>query len=93
MPTLATWLALLGLGVLSTAMAYVLFFQIITRSGPANVMLVTLLVPVPAALLGHGVLDEHLQAHEIVGAATIAAALIIIDGRFVTWLRERWQPA
>jgi len=93
MPTLATWLALLGLGVLSTAMAYVLFFQIIARSGPANVMLVTLLVPVPAVLLGHGVLGEHFEANEMAGAAVIAAALIIIDGRLVAWLRERWQPA
>jgi drug/metabolite transporter (DMT)-like permease len=92
MPTLATWLALLGLGVLSTAMAYVLFFQIIARSGPANVMLVTLLVPVPAVLLGHSALDEHFEVHEVAGAAIIAAALIIIDGRVVAWLRERWQP-
>ena len=49
----ATWLALLGLGLLSTAIAYVLFFQIIARSGPSNVMLVTLMIPVPAILLGH----------------------------------------
>jgi drug/metabolite transporter (DMT)-like permease len=91
MPTLATWLALLGLGVLSTAMAYVLFFQIIARSGPANVMLVTLLVPVPAVVLGHSVLDEHFEVHELAGAAIIAAALIVIDGRLVAWLRERWQ--
>jgi drug/metabolite transporter (DMT)-like permease len=93
MPTLATWLALIGLGLLSTAMAYILFFQIIARSGPANVMLVTLLVPVPAILLGHFVLGERFEAHHFAGAAIIAAALVIVDGRAAAWLQGKWRPA
>lgn len=39
MPGLTTWLAVLGLAALSTALAYIVFFQILRRSGATNVML------------------------------------------------------
>jgi drug/metabolite transporter (DMT)-like permease len=80
-PSLATWLALLATAALSTALAYVIFFQILVRSGAGNVMLVTLLIPVTAILLGHFVLGEALEAREVVGACVIGGALLIIDGR------------
>jgi drug/metabolite transporter (DMT)-like permease len=44
MPDAATWLAVIGLAALSTALAYIVFFQILRRSGATNVMLVTLLI-------------------------------------------------
>ena len=80
-PGITTWLAMLGLGVLSTAIAYILFFQIVTLSGASNVMLVTLLIPLPAIFLGRTVLGETLEPHQMAGAAIIATALVIIDGR------------
>ena len=48
MPGATTWLAVIGLAALSTALAYIVFFQILRRSGATNVMLVTLLIPVTA---------------------------------------------
>lgn len=81
MPGPATWLAVLGLASLSTALAFILFFQIIERSGASNVMLVTLLVPLSAILLGYFFLGERIEAREIVGALVIASALLVIDGR------------
>lgn len=89
MPSLPTWLSLFGLGLLSTAVGYILFFQIIERSGPSTVMLVTLLIPVTAILLGRSLLGEGFSLHQIAGAAIIAAALAIIDGRLGAWLRTR----
>jgi drug/metabolite transporter (DMT)-like permease len=86
-PSLQTWLALLGTAALSTALAYVVFFQILVRSGASNVMLVTLLVPLTAILLGHFVLGEPLEAREIIGACVIAGALLIVDGRALRLLR------
>ena len=80
-PGVVTWLAVLGLAALSTALAYIVFFQILRRSGATNVMLVTLLVPVTAILLGSLVLGEHISAREIVGALVIGSALLLIDGR------------
>ena len=81
MPGVTTWLALAGLAVLSTALAYIVFFQILRRSGPTNVMLVTLLIPVTAILLGYLFLGETMTLAEITGALVIGSALLVIDGR------------
>lgn len=61
MPGMTTWLAVLGSAGLSTALAYIAFFQVLRRSGATNVTLVTLLVPVTAILLGYLVLDEPIS--------------------------------
>jgi drug/metabolite transporter (DMT)-like permease len=86
MPGAATWLALLGLAELSTALAYIVFFQILRRSGSTNVMLVTLLIPVTAILLGYLVLGERITLSEIVGALVIGSALLVIDGRVFNFI-------
>lgn len=78
-----TWAALVALAVISTAVAYLLFFRIIARSGPAFVSLVTMLVPVSAIGLGYVFLNETLTLHEIIGTIIIGAALFIIDGRLL----------
>ena len=81
MPGLTTWLAMIGLAALSTALAYIVFFQILRRSGSTNVMLVTLLIPVTAILLGYLVLGESVSLREMAGALVIGSALLLIDGR------------
>ncbi|MCP3372096.1 DMT family transporter [Bradyrhizobium cajani] len=88
MPGPTTWLAVLGLAGVSTALAYIVFFQILRRSGATNVMLVTLLIPVTAILLGWLVLGEPISAREIAGAIVIGSALLVIDGRILN-LRRR----
>ncbi|QPF87854.1 DMT family transporter [Bradyrhizobium genosp. L] len=85
MPHATTWLAVLGLAALSTALAYIVFFQILQRSGATNVMLVTLLIPVTAMLLGYLVLGEPVALREVIGALVIASALLLIDGRVLAW--------
>ncbi|MEI2385043.1 DMT family transporter [Breoghania sp. JC706] len=81
--------SMLGLALLSTALAYILFFRIMAEAGPANVMLVTFLVPVSAILAGALVLGEVLQPRHWAGMALIAAALVTIDGRIPRWLMAR----
>jgi drug/metabolite transporter (DMT)-like permease len=85
---MTTWLAAIGLAALSTALAYIVFFQILRRSGATNVMLVTLLIPVTALLLGYLVLGETIAPREIVGALVIGSALLVIDGRVLKLLRR-----
>jgi drug/metabolite transporter (DMT)-like permease len=87
MPGASTWLAVLGLAALSTALAYIVFFQILRRSGATNVMLVTLLIPVTAILLGYFALGESISLREIVGALVIGSALLLIDGRVLKFTR------
>jgi drug/metabolite transporter (DMT)-like permease len=88
MPGPTTWLAMIGLAALSTALAYIVFFQILRRSGATNVMLVTLLIPVTAILLGYLVLGEKISAQEIAGALVIGSALLLIDGRVLKFVQR-----
>ena len=81
MPGADIWAALIGLAVLSTALAYVLYFRILATAGATNVLLVTLLVPVSAILLGVVVLGETLELKSLIGMGLIAIGLAVIDGR------------
>lgn len=83
----STWISMIGLAVMSTAIAYVLYFKILELAGATNVLLVTLLVPVSAILLGSLFLDESLQLIHFIGMAMIALGLSFIDGRL--WLRVK----
>nr|WP_126541939.1 DMT family transporter [Oharaeibacter diazotrophicus] len=72
--------AVLFLALAATALAYVIFFRILTLAG-SNVMLVTFLVPVSAILLGVAVLGERLEPRHWAGMLLIMAGLAAIDGR------------
>lgn len=83
MPDLAGVAALLGISLLSTAAALVLFFRLLTRAGATNASLVTLLTPVTAMLLGAALLDETVTVRAIGGMALIATGFAAIDGRLL----------
>lgn len=85
-PSSRTLAAMLGLAALSTALAYAMFFRILAVSGPTNVMLVTLLIPVSGLALGHAVLGEAIHWRHIAGAVVIASGLLVIDGRVLARL-------
>lgn len=81
-------LAVLGLALLSTALAYILFFRILATAGATNLMLVTFLIPVSAILLGVLLLGEELELRQFAGMALIAIGLLAIDGRAVALWRS-----
>lgn len=89
MPSLNTWGAVIGLAVISTAFAYMLYFRILATAGATNIGLVTLLVPVTAISLGILVLGEVLEVKHMIGAAGIALGLLILDGRVIARLRAK----
>lgn len=86
-PSVQAVAALLALGLLATALAYALFYAILAGAGGTNAMLVTLLVPVTALLLGTLVLGEELATRHFLGMAVIGAGLALIDGRLVAKIR------
>lgn len=92
-PGIATWACLLALAVLSTAVAYILYFRILASSGATNILLVTFLVPVSAILLGATVLHEALLPRHFAGMAMIGVGLAAIDGRLAARLRRSPAPA
>jgi drug/metabolite transporter (DMT)-like permease len=69
-PSLHAWLALGIAGLLCTALAYVLYFRLMARTGPARTMTVTYLIPVFANLFGVLFLDE-VVTHWMMGCAII----------------------
>ncbi|HZD25096.1 MAG TPA: DMT family transporter [Alphaproteobacteria bacterium] len=87
LPGAATLLALVALAVVSTAFAYVIYFRLLARAGATNLLLVTLLIPVSANLLGVLVLGERIGLTQAAGMALIAAGLLCIDGRLLRWRR------
>lgn len=81
LPSRASWAAVIALALLCTALAYVIYFRILAASGASNLLLVTLLMPVSAVLLGTVVLGERIEPREVLGMALIAAGLAAADGR------------
>jgi drug/metabolite transporter (DMT)-like permease len=75
------WGAMIGIAVLCTVFAYVLYFRILAVAGATNVLLVTLLVPVSALLLGWLALGESVAPRALGGMAVIGLGLACIDGR------------
>lgn len=84
--------AILGLGLLSTTIGYLLYFTILRRAGSVNVSLVTLLVPPSALLLGALFLGEAATGLELAGLALIALGLLVIDGRVWREIVSRFRP-
>lgn len=85
--------ALLGIGTLCTAFAFILYFRILQLAGAINLLLVTLLIPVSATLLGVLFLGETVTPTEIAGMAVIGLGLLTVDGRVLSWLSGRWRKA
>lgn len=83
------WGSLVALSLVCSAFAYVIFFRLIERAGATNSLLVTLLVPPVAILVGSIVLGEQLALNQLFGLLLIAGGLAIIDGRLVTAVRAR----
>lgn len=90
-PPLTAWAAITALALFCTALGYVLYFRLIATSGATNALLVTLLVPPVAILLGGLFLGETLAPQDFLGLALIALGLAAIDGRLVKSLSSRWR--
>ena len=91
-PGMDAWAALVGIALLSTALAYLIYFRILATAGATNVLLVTLLIPVSALALGVLALGERPGWNMMIGTALILLGIAAIDGRL--WrrvLRVNWR--
>ena len=66
------------LGLLSTALAYVLYFQLLSDIGPLKSMAVTFLIPPFGVFWGVLLLDEPLSWAYLYGGALILLALYLV---------------
>ena len=85
--------AILWLGAVSTAVAYLLYYNILRAAGVANLLLCTLIIAPIAIVLGAIFLDEVLTLQILGGFALIAFGLVLIDGRLVRVVLSRWKEA
>ena len=88
-PPFVAWGAIVALALFCTAFGYVLYFRLIHSAGATNALLVTLLVPPVAILLGALLLNESLAAQDFAGLGLIALGLAAIDGRLLNVFTSR----
>lgn len=87
-PGIGTIGALIGLGSVSTALAYILYFHILEKAGATNLVLVTFLIPVSALALGIFILGEVLLMQHVIGLLCIGVGLAALDGRLFKRTRQ-----
>jgi len=74
------WLAVLGLAIVSTTVAFIFYYRLIADVGPVKAITVTLLVPIFGMLWGVLLLHEPLTSGRIAGCAIILAGCSLILG-------------
>jgi len=88
MPSLAASVAVLGVALVSTAFAFLLYFRILATAGANNLMLVNFLVPVSAIMLGVSILNETLKTEHLIGMALIFIGLALRDEKLLALIRR-----
>jgi drug/metabolite transporter (DMT)-like permease len=79
-PSAAATISVLALALLSTAVAYMLYYRLIENVGPTSTTTVTLLVPVFGLLLGVLILNEPFGLGTLVGLGTILCSVALVTG-------------
>ncbi|WLH50499.1 DMT family transporter [Pseudomonas tolaasii] len=72
------WSSLLGLGLVCTAFAYILYFRLLTSIGPVKSMTVTFMIPPFGVLWGALLLDEPFSMAHVYGGVLIGGALWLV---------------
>jgi len=78
---LSTIASTLFLGIVLTAIAFLMAFTILPRAGATKTSTVTFIAPISAVLIGKLVLDEVLTFAHFAGMGAIFLGLLLIDGR------------
>lgn len=76
-----TWWSVAGLAVICTAVAFLVFFELIAEVGPARATVITYVNPAVALVLGVLVLDERVTLATGAGFALILAGSVLATGR------------
>jgi drug/metabolite transporter (DMT)-like permease len=90
-PSAETVFAVVFLGVVCSAVAYLLYFGIMAGAGASRAILVTYLVPAVAVFYGAVFLGESVTASAVAGLALILAGVALGTGAVspVTWRNAR----
>jgi drug/metabolite transporter (DMT)-like permease len=84
-PGRVSWVSTVLLGVICTGIAYIMYFRLLSRIGPAKTLAVTYLIPAFGVLWGRMLLDEPITASMIVGCAIILVGTTLATGVLSSW--------
>ena len=73
--------AIVGMGLLGTGLAYVLYYSIVERLGAVGASTVTYLPPVVALLIGALFIGEPIEAIDYLAAALILGGVVLLNRR------------
>ncbi len=73
--------SVVGLAVVCTALAFLLFFALIAEVGPVRATVITYVNPAVAAVVGVAVLGEHISAGMVLGFALVLVGSVLATGR------------
>jgi drug/metabolite transporter (DMT)-like permease len=77
-PSLPVIASVLGIGILCSGVAYVMYFRLIADIGPTSALTVTYLIPVFGVLWGVLFLGEALTATTLGGALIVVAGTVLV---------------
>lgn len=80
LPSGTAWGAALALAALCTALAYILYFRLMSRVGPTNAVSVTFLIPLFAMLWGALFLSEAVTAQMVAGGGIVLVGIALALG-------------
>jgi drug/metabolite transporter (DMT)-like permease len=80
MPTPLEWLNVVALALLSSALAFILYFQLIRNVGPVKTLTVNFLTPLFGVGGGVLLLGERVTANMMVGAVVILVGTALVLG-------------
>ena len=84
-PGRVSWISTVLLGVICTGIAYIMYFGLLSRIGPAKTLAVTYLIPAFGVLWGRVLLDEPVTASMILGCAIILVGTTLATGVLSSW--------
>jgi drug/metabolite transporter (DMT)-like permease len=74
-------LSVVGLGVVCTALAFLIFFALIAEVGPVRATVITYVNPAVAAVLGVSLLSERFTVGMAIGFALVLSGSVLATGR------------
>jgi drug/metabolite transporter (DMT)-like permease len=81
LPSGRVLLSVVGLAVVCTAIAFLVFFALIAEVGPVRATVITYVNPAVAAILGVSILGEHVTWGMGVGFALVLTGCVLATGR------------
>jgi drug/metabolite transporter (DMT)-like permease len=81
MPSAHVVESVIGLAVVCTALAFIIFFALIGEVGPVRATVITYVNPAVAAVVGVALLDERITVGMIVGFALVIVGSVLATGR------------